>query len=61
MIINFRARGISRGTRKLARTTTLIQKKYIRKLLYFHELFRQCLFPGIHFPGNHFPNFPVFV
>jgi hypothetical protein len=27
MIVNFRARGISRDTRKLARTPTLIKKK----------------------------------
>ena len=27
MIVNFRARGISRGARKLARTPTLIKKK----------------------------------
>ena len=27
MVINFRTRGISRGTRKLARTSTLIKKK----------------------------------
>ena len=28
MVVNFRARGISRGARKLARTPTLIKKKY---------------------------------
>jgi len=27
MVVNFRARGISRGTRKLARTPTIIKKK----------------------------------
>jgi hypothetical protein len=27
MVVNFRARGISRGARKLARTPTLIKKK----------------------------------
>jgi hypothetical protein len=27
MVVNFRARGISRGTRKLVRTSTLIKKK----------------------------------
>jgi hypothetical protein len=32
MIVNFRARGISRGTHKLARTPTLIKKKVIFKL-----------------------------
>jgi hypothetical protein len=31
MVVNFRARGISRGTRKLARTPTLNKKK--KKLL----------------------------
>jgi len=29
MVVNFRARGINRGARKLARTPTLIQKKRI--------------------------------
>jgi ribosomal protein S12 methylthiotransferase accessory factor YcaO len=28
MVVNFRARGISRGARKLARTPTLNEKKY---------------------------------
>jgi hypothetical protein len=27
MVVNFRARGISRGARKLTRTSTLIEKK----------------------------------
>jgi len=27
MVVNFKAHGISRGTRKLARTLTLIKKK----------------------------------
>jgi hypothetical protein len=27
MVVNFRARGISRGARKLARTPTIIKKK----------------------------------
>ena len=29
MVVNFRARGISRGARKLARTPTLIKKKKV--------------------------------
>ena len=29
MVVNFRARGISRDTRKLTRTPTLIKKNYI--------------------------------
>jgi hypothetical protein len=33
MVVNFRARGISRGARKLARTLTLIKKKYALKVL----------------------------
>jgi hypothetical protein len=33
MVVNFRARGISRGTRKLTRTSTLIKKNSIVPLL----------------------------
>jgi hypothetical protein len=29
MVVNFKARGISRGKCKLARTSTLIKKKYL--------------------------------
>jgi hypothetical protein len=29
MVVNFRARGISRGARKLARTPTIIKKKKV--------------------------------
>jgi hypothetical protein len=35
MVINFRARGTSRGARKLARTLTLIQKKLLKYVLKF--------------------------
>jgi hypothetical protein len=31
MVVNFRARGISRGARKLARTPTIIKKKKKKK------------------------------
>jgi len=35
IVVNFRARGISRGARKLIQTPTLIKKKYIPTLLIF--------------------------
>jgi len=34
MVVNFRARRINRGTRKLARSPTLIKKKIIRGLVW---------------------------
>jgi hypothetical protein len=46
MVVNFRARGISRGARKLARTPTIIKKKkemivsrdreFFLKIIYFY-------------------------
>jgi hypothetical protein len=33
MVVNFRARGISRGARKLARTPTIIKKNKKKKLM----------------------------
>jgi hypothetical protein len=35
MVVNFKARGISRGTRKLIRTPTLKKKKNFIQALYF--------------------------
>jgi len=33
MVVNFRARGISRGVRKLTRTSTLIKEKKEEKVI----------------------------
>ena len=38
MIVNFKARGISRGARKLARTPTLNKKKKKNRVLFFKRL-----------------------
>ena len=47
MVVNLRAREISRGARKLARTPTLINKK------------KGVVAPCLHYHIS--PNFPVFI
>jgi hypothetical protein len=42
MVVNFRARGISRGARKLTRTPTLIKKQKNIKLLFLLCWFKLC-------------------
>ena len=37
MVVNFRARGISRGARKLARTPTLNKKKIMVEYIFTHH------------------------
>jgi hypothetical protein len=60
MVVNFRARGISRGVRKLARTLTLIKKekkesellvsqvkREFREMLSFMEQISSCLLEAL--------------
>jgi hypothetical protein len=60
MVVNFRARGISRGVRKLARTPTLIKKekkesellvsqvkREFREMLSFMEQISSCLLEAL--------------
>jgi len=47
MVVNFRTRGISRDTRKLARTLTLNSKKKNFRVLYVGLYFRAMGFFGL--------------
>ena len=52
MVVNFRARGISRGARKLARTPTIIKKIIIIIIIIIFFIFSTHIIPDDPDPGG---------
>jgi hypothetical protein len=66
MVVNFRARGISRGARKLVRTLTLIKKKEKKRnnwnecIQYLIGTPTQCTtLLGTYIPSKELPSFSM--